>query len=273
MTVSSGELHEPVGEQGRLAATRIADLSLYIVAVGLTLAAIAVLTAILPPNSKLALFLLDYGTISFFSTVYPFTIQNVLHVLTAIGVAEALVRMRHARVEERYRGMNLLPTDDKTVLQATDLGPIRRRVRELRVDDTSVLPTLIDVSVTQLATTKSVEQAVAVYASTVEMMSHRLDLAYQTLRYLVWLIPTIGFIGTVIGISISLEGLENPKKLNFAVITGGLAIAFYTTVLALLQSVVLVFLMNAAQKREELALNRSANYCLRNLINRYFSGT
>lgn len=273
MTSNSGELQQSVGQTGRLSSRSWADLSLYIVAVGVTLAAIAVLTKLLPPNSKMALFLLDYGTISFFAPVYPFTIQNVLHVLTAIGVAEALIRMRHARVEERYRAMNLLPTDDQTVLQSTDLGPIRRRVRELAVDDTSFLPALIDVSVTQLSTTKSVEQAVAVYTSMVEMMSHRLDLAYQTLRYLVWLIPTIGFIGTVIGISISLEGLENPKKIDFAVITGGLAIAFYTTVLALLQSVILVFLMNSAQKREELALNRSANYCLRNLINRYFSGS
>ena len=60
-------------------------------------------------------------------------------------------------------------------------------------------------SILQLFTSKSVDQTVTIFSSMLELMSHRLDLAYQTLRFLVWIIPTTGFIGTVIGIAIALE--------------------------------------------------------------------
>ena len=51
-------------------------------------------------------------------------------------------------------------------------------------------------------------------------------------------------------------------------VTGDLGVAFYTTLLALLQSAVLMFAMHIMQEREEGALNRIGQYCLRNLVNR-----
>jgi len=114
---------------------------------------------------------------------------------------------------------------------------------------------------------------VAIFTSTLELMSHRLDLAYQTIRFLVWVIPTTGFVGTVIGISIALEGMQDPKNIAFDKVTSGLAVAFYTTILALLLSAILVFLQNIVQRKEESTLNRAANYCLKNLINRIYAAT
>ena len=134
------------------------------------------------------------------------------------------------------------------------------------------LPQLIDLSILQLLTSRSVEQTVEIYTSTLELISHRLDLAYQTMRFLVWVIPTTGFIGTVLGISIALEGMQDPKNIQFEKVTSGLAVAFYTTILALLLSAVLVLLQNVVQRREETALNRAALYTLKNLINRIYTG-
>ena len=94
------------------------------------------------------------------------------------------------------------------------------------------------------------------------------------LRYLVWLIPTLGFIGTVVGIALALdyagsnEDPQNPDLL--AEITGRLGVAFYTTLLALIQSALLVFALHIVQQKEEMALNLSGQYCLDNLINRLY---
>ena len=55
-------------------------------------------------------------------------------------------------------------------------------------------------------------------------------------------------------------------------LTGQLGVAFYTTLLALLQSTVLMLAMHLVQGREEGALNRVGQYCLRNLINRLYEG-
>ena len=49
-----------------------------------------------------------------------------------------------------------------------------------------------------------------------------------------------------------------------------MAVAFYTTLVALLVSVVLVFFQHAVQKQEESALNEAGQYCLKNLINRIY---
>ena len=49
-----------------------------------------------------------------------------------------------------------------------------------------------------------------------------------------------------------------------------LGVAFYTTLLALLQSAVLTFAMHLIQGREEAALNRVGEYRFSNLVNRLY---
>jgi biopolymer transport protein ExbB/TolQ len=92
---------------------------------------------------------------------------------------------------------------------------------------------------------------------------------YQMARYIAWLIPTIGFIGTVIGIAVALEYID-PAELDIKAVTAGLAVAFYTTLVALIVGAILVFVQNMVQKEEEIALNDAAQYCLKNLINRIY---
>lgn len=224
-------------------------------------------------DSPGAVFLFDHSTKSFFSPLYPFTIQNAMYLMIALGIADLWVRYTATVREERYIAMKLLPEDGSTILQIDDLGPIRRKVSALQADENSFLPQLIDLSILQLFTSRSLEQTVEIFTSMLELMSHRLDLAYQTMRFLVWVIPTTGFIGTVVGISIALEGMQDPKNISFEKVTSGLAVAFYTTILALVLSAVLVLLQNLVQRREESALNRAAQYCLKNLINRIYTGS
>lgn len=240
------------------------------ICIGVACLIILVLTFVLPKDSVPALFLLDYSDHSLFSPIYPITIQNVMHVLLAIGFAEVWSRWLETRREERFLAMHLLPEDEATVLQIKDVGSLRRTVAPLAHGGETSLPRLIDVCILQLTTNRSMEQAVTIFSSTLELISHRLDLGYQTIRYLMWLIPTIGFIGTVVGIAISLEGMQDPKNINFARVTSGLAVAFYTTIVALIESAILVFAQNIVQRRQEGALNAAADYCLRNLINRVY---
>lgn len=242
----------------------------YIVAVLLAALFIAAGTLLLPKGSTLAVFLFDYSDKSFFANVYPFNIQNAMYVMMAVGLADLWVRYANTRREQRYLNMHLLPEKDTDILQVDDLGAIRRKVADLHAPEEAFLPQLVDLSILQLLTSRSLEQTVDIYTSTLELISHRLDLAYQTMRFLVWVIPTTGFIGTVVGISIALEGMQDPKNIEFEKVTSGLAVAFYTTILALVLSAILVLLQNVVQRHEELALNRAAQYVLRNLINRVY---
>jgi biopolymer transport protein ExbB/TolQ len=111
----------------------------------------------------------------------------------------------------------------------------------------------------------------ALLDSSLELFQHRLDLKYTLMRYLVWVIPTLGFVGTVIGIANAMafagSGAVAMDEI-LAPTTQKLAVAFYTTLVALLQSGVLVLGMNSLQAGEELVLNDAGQYCLENLVMR-----
>ena len=217
--------------------------------------------------------LLDLG-----SALYPFTIQNVMWVLFFIGVGELVVRFVIGQRELQQFQRGLLPEDERTMLRAQDLVSIYEQVRPEPESEQNFLERLILRVVLQFQGNRSVDQANSLLNSSLELLQHEIDLKYNMLRYLVWVIPTIGFIGTVVGIALAmgeagnLPAIDQPEQFKpwMQTLTGRLSLAFNTTLLALLLSAVLVFLMHVAQQREESALNRSGQYCLDNLINRLY---
>lgn len=246
---------------------RLTSAAVYGTALLITVVLITIFTIILPYDSVGAALVLDRHRGSIFT--YPFTIQNITYVIFAAGLADLYIRWRAARAEQAFIGRGFLPEDDASVLQIDDLGPIRRKVSKLYDGENGFLPYLIDLTTTQLQASHSVDQAVSIMQSSLDLLTHRVDLRYQTVRYIAWLIPTIGFIGTIVGIAVALEFID-ARKIDIGRVTSGLSVSFYTTLVALLASTVLVFVQHAVQKMEESALNDAAQYCLKNLINRVY---
>ncbi len=167
----------------------------------------------------------------------------------------------------------MLPESYEVVLQSHDLPPIRKQVAGRYDGEHGFLPGLIDLCILQFQASRSVDQTVSVLNSSLELIAHRLDLRYSMLRYLVWLIPTIGFIGTVIGISLALAMIDPAAaEQPLGEIAQALGVSFYTTLVALGESAILVFLLNIVQAKEERALNDAGQYTLKNLINRLYAG-
>ena len=223
------------------------------------------------PDSAVGAFLLDRHTASF---LYPFTIQNVMWLMFWVGCGELWVRFNQARLELQQIAKRYLPEEDEVVLRAQDLGDLYQKVRPLAEERVFFLQRLIMRCILQFQGSRSVDQANSLLNSSLELFQHELELKYAMLRYLVWLIPTLGFIGTVVGIAFALDyaaNIQDPRDPTLlAEITGRLSVAFYTTLLALLQSVLLVFTLHIAESREEMALNLSGQYCLDHLINRLY---
>lgn len=239
----------------------------YLVFLALATGLIFILTLVLKYDGPAATFLLDYQHGTIFP--YPFTIQNIMHLVFFLGLGELYIRWHTANRELGFVRKGYLPEDEQTVLQFQDLGPIRRSVADNFDDEHGFLPYLINLVILQFQASRSVDQAVSVLNTCLDLIDHRIDLRYQTLRYVIWVIPTIGFIGTVVGIASAL-GYVNPDHMDLRLVTANLGVAFYTTIVALVQSAVLVLLQHIVQKREESALNLAASYCLKNLINRLY---
>ena len=103
----------------------------------------------------------------------------------------------------------------------------------------------------------------------VEMMWRKSADFYVVPRYLNWAIPILGFIGTVLGISLAADGIQNiigsgrglsdlSGELGEAI--APLGIAFDTTLIALSLSVVLTFLQVGLQRREDSILGDFENW-------------
>jgi len=127
--------------------------------------------------------------------------------------------------------------------------------------------------VLQCQSCRTVDQAHALLNAGLELYRHEIALRYSVIRDIVWLIPTRGFIGTVIGISLALAyaaGADTTDPTLLSELTRRLAVAFNTTLLALVMSAFLVLIQHIVQAREERALNLAGQYCLDNLINRLY---
>lgn len=232
--------------------------------------AIAAMAALLP--HAWAIVLLDIE-----QTTFPFTVQTVQWVVFMLGIGELLLRWREAAAEGAELDRGYLPEDETTVLQAPDLRRIYAAARASRDADAGsdgrFLPRLIYRVVIQFQTMKSVDQANAVLNSSLDLYLHEIDLRYTMIRYIIWAIPTLGFLGTVLGIALALNyaGAANVEDPGFlAGLTRELAVAFNTTLVALCMSTVLVLIQHLVQAAEERALNRCGQYCLDNLINRLY---
>lgn len=250
-----------------VAADRLPRATVLLFAAGIACALIVFFTLALGRDNRVAVFWLDYSSNSAFP--YPFTIQNLMHLLFFVGMGELLVRWNRAEREHACLKWELLPEDEQTVLQAPDLPPIRKVLTERFAGVEGFLPRLVNLCILQFQASKSVDQTVSVLNSSLDLQTHQVDMRYSMTRYIVWVIPTIGFIGTVVGIAGAL-GLIDPSDLDLGKVTSSLGIAFNTTIIALLMSALLVLGQHVVQTHEENALNQAADYTLSNLINRLY---
>lgn len=235
---------------------------------------IAILSLAVPAGSNFANVVLDMGADPAKATfVYPFTIQNFMTMLLFIGLGDIAHRFAETGRESRLLTLSLLPEDDKTVLMADDLAGIRQRLTKKKVHGGSFLFNLIDECVLRFQSARAIDQTHNVLNSMVDLEMHKVDLRYTLLRYIAWLIPTIGFIGTVVGIWLTLKALgggSDDVASNIGQLAGTLAMAFTTTMMALIQSAILVGCNHAVQYKEEASINAASHYCLKNLINRLY---
>lgn len=228
---------------------------------------IGVLTLIFPEDSFGAALLLEHSHDSPFP--YPFTIQNMIHLLFFVGLGELFVRARVGSWETVQLHDHFLPEDEASVLRIEDLGAIRRRVAHHFDGDNGFLPSLINMAVLQLQSTRSIDQAVSVLQTSLGLLESKVEQRYAMVRYLAWVIPTMGFIGTVSHLGNALR-LVNPDHMDITAVTTALAIAFNTTLVALIESAILVLIQHVVQTREDAAVGLAGEYCLKNLINRLY---
>jgi biopolymer transport protein ExbB/TolQ len=215
-------------------------------------------------GSMVGIVLLDSESEAF---PYPLTIHNVMHLLFFMGAGDLYVRWRNAERERNFVLLGLIPPGMSSLNESKQLEKIQSKASQLHSGHQGYLPSLIDLAIVQFLSSKSVDQTLSVINSSLELASKRVELQYAFSRYLVWVIPTIGFVGTVVHMSLALKGID-PKAPDLGHLTASLGVSFYTTLVALIESAILVLFLNLIEAQEEGAIVDSGQYVLKNLINR-----
>jgi len=104
--------------------------------------------------------------------------------------------------------------------------------------------------------------------SSIEALAIKQEAENSMIRYLIWAIPSIGFIGTVRGIGQALSQADQALAGNIAGMTDSLGVAFNSTLVALLISIVLMFLLHQLQRLQDGLVVDTQNYCESFLLNR-----
>ncbi len=107
--------------------------------------------------------------------------------------------------------------------------------------------------------------------------ANAVESSYAMVRVFIWSIPILGFIGTVLGIGTAVGAFSNSvaaavdlevMRQSIGAVTVGLGVAFDTTLLALVMSILIMFPASSLQKAEEDLLVGVDRYCERRLVQR-----
>ena len=124
------------------------------------------------------------------------------------------------------------------------------------------------VALWRYAGTRSVQNISDAIESSVEALAVRQDAENSMIRYLIWAIPSIGFIGTVRGIGEALSLADKALAGDIAGMTNSLGVAFNSTLVALLISLFLMFIFHQLQRLQDGQIVDIQAYCDQYLLAR-----
>jgi biopolymer transport protein ExbB/TolQ len=116
--------------------------------------------------------------------------------------------------------------------------------------------------------TQNVQDTSDAIESNVDAISAKQEAENSMIRYLIWAIPSIGFIGTVRGIGQALSQADQALAGDIAGMTDSLGVAFNSTLVALLISIGLMFLLHQLQRMQDGLVVETQAYCESFLLNR-----
>ena len=189
-----------------------------------------------------------------------------------------IVLKSEAKVVERFAPAS--PAERPAEVDLTGAGISRERAGHLatavdakaaRADfrDT-ILPYVIARGLERYHLTGSVPEATDTMMGRIEVAAEQQESELSMLRYLVWAIPSIGFIGTVRGIGVALQRADEALQGDIAGVTGALGTAFNSTLVALFISIVLMLLIHLLQSGQEGLILRLQTFCREQLIDKLF---
>lgn len=169
--------------------------------------------------------------------------------------------------EQEILESRLLEVADGTSILPQDAREYGRSLEAL--DDQTqefLLPRTLLAALQRFATTASIPAVSNTVKEQCDGESDRLDSELSMVRYIAWAIPSIGFIGTVRGIGDALGQAYKAVEGDISGVTVSLGVAFNSTFVALVLSIVIMFCLHQLQLSQERLVQGCQRYCDQRLL-------
>lgn len=231
-------------------------------------------------------------TAGFYGALSPFPNAQFAQVFTRRGPfqyvavfisfwALLLVLVKWSKIRVQGKALDfkdLVPAEADFVLSRPTVGPVLGRLRQA-CDDPSrfILFRRIELALANLKNMGQVGDLDDVLQSLASNDEDVMESSYSLVKGLIWAIPVLGFIGTVLGLSRAigkfggvLAEAQNIEALRPVLqgVTSGLATAFDTTFVALIAALAIQLLLVMVRQSEERLMARCKNYCQQHLVGR-----
>lgn len=209
---------------------------------------------------------------SFFVIIRDFEQEScfvlMLWALSILGYKAYAASLERALLQQDLvpiaEGMRILPEDTREYA---------RQIQALPEDEKGLLlPRVLLSALQRFGATRNVQDVSSSAHTLVESEGERLESELSMIRYIAWAIPSIGFIGTVRGIGAALGQAHRAVEGDISGVTQNLGVAFNSTFIALLLSIVLMFLVHQLQLMQERLVFETETYTDDHLIRHLQSG-
>jgi len=131
-----------------------------------------------------------------------------------------------------------------------------------------LLPRALLTAIERFAATRNVQNVSTAARDICDSEGERMESELSIIRYIAWAIPSVGFIGTVRGIGDALGQAHRAVEGDITGVTSSLGVAFNSTFIALVISIVLMFFIHQLQLMQERLVLDSERYIDHWLIRR-----
>ncbi len=173
-----------------------------------------------------------------------------------------------------YRQQKLLERDLLRLPENLPIGPEDTRELAGRLhalpepERESLLPRALLTAIERFGATRNVQDVSTAARGVCDSEGERLESELSIIRYIAWAIPSVGFIGTVRGIGSALGQAHRAVEGDITGVTASLGVAFNSTFIALVISIVLMFFVHQLQLMQERLVLDSERYVDRWMVRR-----
>lgn len=186
--------------------------------------------------------------------------QEISFILLFWSLALMFDKTRDLVRQRRQLGRNLVPLSRGESILPEDARDYARAIEALEPRQREGLyARALHTALQRFRATRNLQDVSEAVDSVCRAEHERMDSELGMVRYMAWAIPSIGFIGTVRGIGSALSMAHQAVEGDITGVTASLGTAFNSTLIALLLSIILMFVLYQLQQfQERLVLDTQA---------------